>query len=208
MNPDPESALTSLTDEQLVDRYRAGEDQAFRLLVERYQRELFHFLIRFVGDRAAAEDVFQESFLQVHNAIAGFDSSRRFKPWLFTISANKARDWLRRNRLSRQSLSAPISGNSQDDAQTSFIDLLPAPEVGPASEIETRELHEQVRTIVAEMPDHLREVLILAYFQRLPYKEIAESIQIPLGTVKSRLHAAVGIFAKLWRERTGDQPSS
>src|ERR687896_672992 len=79
------------TDEQLLGDYRAGDKQSFATLVARYQRELFHFLVRFLGDRAAAEDVFQETFLQVHQSAEQFDLSRRFRPWLFTISANKAR---------------------------------------------------------------------------------------------------------------------
>ena len=75
--------------------YRHGEQPAFALIVERYQRELFHFLVRFLGNRAAAEDVFQETFLQVHQSAEQFDLQRRFRPWLFTIAANKARDLIR-----------------------------------------------------------------------------------------------------------------
>jgi len=77
------------TDEQLLSGYRAGDKNAFATLVGRYQRELFHFLVRFLGDRAAAEDVFQETFLQVHQSIEQFDPQRRFRPWLFTIAATR-----------------------------------------------------------------------------------------------------------------------
>ena len=83
------------TDEQLLAEYRAGDKTKFAVLVMRYQRELYHFLVRFLGDRAAAEDVFQETFLQVHQSAEQFDLSRRFRPWLFTIAANKARDLIR-----------------------------------------------------------------------------------------------------------------
>src|SRR5687767_2162997 len=82
-------------DEQLLAEYRAGDKTKFAVLVLRYQRELYHFLVRFLGDRAAAEDVFQETFLQVHQSADQFDPSRRFRPWLFTIAANKARDLIR-----------------------------------------------------------------------------------------------------------------
>ena len=83
------------TDEQLLLAYRQGDKPSFAQLMERYQRELFHFLVRFLGDRAAAEDVFQETFLQVHQSAEQFDTARRFRPWLFTIAANKARDLIR-----------------------------------------------------------------------------------------------------------------
>ncbi|MCC5828774.1 MAG: sigma-70 family RNA polymerase sigma factor [Phycisphaeraceae bacterium] len=211
MAQDDGNSLTKLSDEALVEAYRAGRAEAFTVLVERYRRELFHFLVRFVANRAAAEDVFQESFLQVHNAIATFDTSRRFKPWLFTISANKARDWLRRNRTTQHSHSAPLPGSSSGndgDGQTAFIDLMPAPETEPSGQVESEEQRQQVRKVVDSLPDHLREVLVLAYFQRLAYKEISEIIQIPLGTVKSRLHAAVATFAQMWKDRTGDDPEA
>src|SRR5688500_13099813 len=83
------------TDEQLVAEYRQGDRASFAQLMARYQRELYHFLVRFLGDRAAAEDVFQETFLQGHQSADQFDLSRRFRPWLFTIAANKARDLIR-----------------------------------------------------------------------------------------------------------------
>jgi hypothetical protein len=84
--------LNDKTDEDLLSAYRLGDRTSFATLVERYQRELFHFLVRFLGDRAAAEDIFQEAFLQVHQSADQFDPQRRFRPWLFTIAANKARD--------------------------------------------------------------------------------------------------------------------
>ena len=85
----------AVPDEALLRRYLDGDRSAFATLVRRYERELFHFLIRFLGDRAAAEDTFQEAFLQVHESAKTFDLSRRFRPWLFTIAANKGRDLLR-----------------------------------------------------------------------------------------------------------------
>jgi len=90
--PDKGSAVS---DEQLLLRYTQGNSEAFEQLVRRYRRTLYSFLARFTGDPALAEDVFQETFLQVHLSAGGFDVSRRLKPWLFTIAANKARDALR-----------------------------------------------------------------------------------------------------------------
>ena len=87
--------------------YQSGERDAFATLMQRYGNELLHFLQRFLGSRAAADDVFQETFLQVHLSADTFDTERRFKPWLFTIAANKARDYYRKqNRNAAASLRA------------------------------------------------------------------------------------------------------
>lgn len=185
------------SDEELLLLYRQGQDWAFGALVERYQQELFHFLIRFTGSRAAAEDMFQEAFLQVHISADTFDIDKRFKPWLFTIAANKARDHLRRSvRRKTVALSAPVAG---DDSNQSFADLLQADLDLPPELLQQQETRELVQQVVADMPDHLREILILSYFHQFPYKEIAEVLGIPLGTVKSRLHAAVATFAQRWK---------
>jgi RNA polymerase sigma-70 factor (ECF subfamily) len=196
-----EPALESLGDEQLVTAYRAGRDAAFELLVERYRTELVQFLVRFVSSRPAAEDLFQETFLQVHQSLHTFDSQKRFKPWLFTIAANKARDYLR--KYSRRQAAAGISTVADDDDPASgraIIDLLEADLPLPPENVEGQETRQQVRQTIEGLPTHLREVLLLAYFNQFAYKEIAEMLSLPLGTVKSRLHAAVGTFAELWKQ--------
>lgn len=195
----PTLPLAELADEQVVVRHRQGDEQAFGELVRRYRTELLRFLIRFMGSRAPAEDVFQDTFLQIHQSLDTFDVEKRLKPWLFTIAANKARDALRRNkRRQTVALSAPVS-NSDGDT-TSFVDLMAGDLPGPEDVAQHAELRQQVRLMVDQLPDHLREILVLAYFQQLAYKEIAEHLSIPLGTVKSRLHSAVASFAQLWQQ--------
>lgn len=187
------------TDEQLLGAYRAGDKPAFATLVSRYQRELFHFLVRFLGDRAAAEDVFQESFLQVHQSMDQFDPSRRFRPWLFTIAANKARDLIRSQaRRPTNPLQASIGG-SGDDESGEFIDLMSAVQASPDEPMQREELQSLVHRTVMSMPENLREILLLSYFHQFPYKQISDILDIPLGTVKSRLHAAVAHFADRWK---------
>jgi len=190
---------SAVSDEQLLSAYLAGEGNAFVQLVERYQRELFHFLVRFLGDRTSAEDIFQESFLQVHQSAAQFDPARRFKPWLFTIAANKSRDLMRsQSRRPTTPLQASVGGN--DDDSVEFIDLMRAASETPSEPMERRELAELVHNTVMGMPDHLREILLLSYFQQFPYKQIGEILDLPLGTVKSRLHTAVAYFADRWKQ--------
>lgn len=185
------------TDEQLLAAYLDGDKAAFELLVRRHVRELHQFAVRFTTDAPAADDVVQETLLQVHAAADRFDPKRRFKPWLFTIAANKARDHHRKHsREPTVSLSAPM--NRQDEGRP-YVDLLEADLPSPSAPILDAERSRLVKSVVDSMPPHLREILLLSYFQRLSYNQIAETLQIPLGTVKSRLHTAVAAFARAWK---------
>jgi RNA polymerase sigma-70 factor (ECF subfamily) len=193
--------VTTPTDEQLLADYVAGQVDGFELLVRRHSQELFRFLARFTGNGALAEDIVQEAFLQVHLSAASFDKSRRFKPWLFTIAANKARDVMRsRRRRPEVPLDAHV-GSEEDESQR-FLDFLADSSAAPTGTLEAEEERAFVRSIMARLPDHLREVLILSYYHRFPYKEIADILEVPLGTVKSRLHAAVGQFGQAYLAAT------
>jgi RNA polymerase sigma-70 factor (ECF subfamily) len=194
----PPPMSTDTTDEQLLSAYRRGERASFQKLVERYQRELFHFLVRFLGDRAAAEDVFQETFLQVHQSADQIDPTRRFRPWLFTIAANKARD-LMRSQARRPTNPLQASINPGDDESGEFMDLMSSSEDSADEPMQRAELQQSVQKAVMGMPEHLREILLLSYFHQFPYKQISDILEIPLGTVKSRLHAAVAHFADRWK---------
>lgn len=195
------------SDESLLEQYNQGREDVFEQLIGRYERELLNFLVRFMGDRPAAEDVFQESFLQVHLSAKSFDTSRRFKPWLFTIAANKARDAMRKKaRRPAAQLDAPVGASAGDGI--SFVDLLSSEFLVPQEILEKDELRDRVKRTIEDMPEHLREILLLAYFQQFAYSEIADVLEIPLGTVKSRLHTAVGTFAKKWKSVNKELPDS
>lgn len=203
-------AVNQRTDEQLIGDYTDGDRSALEVLIRRYEGELTGFLTRLLGNRAAAEDAFQETFLQVHLSATVFDTSRRFKPWLFTIAANKGRDYFRKHgrHMAMVDLSAPVRGRSNSGRGgegRAFIDLLQADMSALDSGLAAEELRLGVRGAIDSLPHHLREILLLAYFQQLSYNRIAESLGIPLGTVKSRLHAAVGAFAERFRRAGGEE---
>lgn len=194
------------TDEQILVAFLDGDDQAFGILVERHHQELFQFVARFVRNAAAAEDAVQEAFIQAHRSARSFDASRRFRPWLYTIAANKARDYLRgRARRREVPLSIPSASDASEDV--SYLDFLSDDATAAGEVMEGDERRDAVRAIVSEMPDNLREILVLGYYQRLPYKEIAEVLAIPLGTVKSRLHAAVSCFATAYKRQQAARES-
>jgi len=186
------------SDEELLRDFLAGDAGAFEDLVQRFATELFTFVVRFVGSAAAAEDVVQETFLQVHQSAEGFDRDRRFKPWLFTIAANKARDHLRSRARKRERSVETARGN---DDGPSLLEILSDPSAAADEAAMASEQRELVREVIDSMPDHLREVLLLGYYQHFAYKDIADVLGIPLGTVKSRLHAAVANFAVAYRRR-------
>jgi RNA polymerase sigma-70 factor (ECF subfamily) len=188
------------SDRELLTAHIEGDLAAFAQLTERYAGGLFGFLFRFVNDAAIADDLVQETFLQIHLAANSFDLSRPLKPWLYTIAANKARDLLRsRARRPERSINAPASPRTGDDAGAGLLDALESSETSASDEIDAQDRRDQVRSVIERLPEHLRLILMLGYYQQLPYAEIAEVLDIPVGTVKSRLHSAVGHFARLWR---------
>lgn len=197
-----QAAKPTISDNDLLQRHLDGDAQAFAALVERYRGELFAFLARFTGDGALADDIFQETFLQLHLSAAVFDMTRRLKPWLFTIAANKARDALRsRTRHPMAPLDAALPGGGSDAA--TFAELIPSDIPTPDQTVLNLETRRIVQSIVNDMPESLRTVIILCYFHEFAYKDIAEMLELPLGTIKSRIHAAVQFFAQRWKAAVG-----
>jgi RNA polymerase sigma-70 factor (ECF subfamily) len=186
------------TDAELFARYAAGEEAAFREIVSRYKNSLYAFLRHFLNQQDLIEDVFQETFLQLFTSRDSFDPERPLRPWLFTIAANKAKDALRK----QQRTSAATIGTIADAQEMTFddvLDSLTSDQTMPYDELEENEASSQVRQVIANMPDNLREILVLAYFNKFSYKQMADVLSIPIGTVKSRLHTAVGRFSKDWK---------
>ena len=186
--------ISQLSDEELMNKYREdGRAVLFNELVHRYERELYRYLVRYIGDQTAAEDVFQNTFLQVHLKRGLFENGRPFRPWLYAIATHQAVDALRKaGRHPTVSLDRRVNaGRNEADAAGQLIDLLVSEDEGPLAELQETERQQWVRESIARLPDALRQTLILAYHQDLKYREIADILKIPVGTVKSRLHAAL-----------------
>ena len=190
-----------MTDEQLIANHLNGDTEAFSLLVGRYETELYRYLVSFTGQHSVAEEAFQEAFLQVHLVAERFEQTRKFRPWLYTIAVNKARDILRaRGRRPSVQITSVDDKSSESDLWAHLL----REEDTPETLYEQKELRELVHTVIGQMSENLREILLLAYFNQLQYKEIAEVVGVPLGTVKSRLHSAVKLFSKLYMETTSN----
>jgi RNA polymerase sigma-70 factor (ECF subfamily) len=182
----------------LLKRYTAGEEDAFQELMSLYKDSVYAFLRRFLSRTDLIEDVFQETFLQVFVSRDTFDVSRPLRPWLFTIAANKAKDALRR----MQRGAATQLGNMFDSDEFTIDDVLNTLDHDarmPYDDLIQDERADAVKRVLLRMPEKLREIIVLAYFHKFSYAEIAGILHIPIGTVKSRLHTAVARFAEDWQ---------
>jgi RNA polymerase sigma-70 factor (ECF subfamily) len=198
--------LVQLTDEELMSRYRdSGPEEVFTELVHRYERELYRYLARYLGDSTLAEDVFQNTFLQIHLKRGLFEDGRSFRPWLYAIATHQAVDMLRKaGRHPVVSLDQRISPAQRESEAGSLLDLLVNEGAGPLAELQEQERQKWVRDSIERLPDTLRQTLILAYHQDLKYREIADILKIPVGTVKSRLHAALAKLQDMARSANRD----
>lgn len=198
----------SLTDEVLLARLRSGEMDLFGILVRRYERELYGYLHRYLADPELAADVFQNTFVQVFVKIAQYEPGRPARPWLYAIATNQAIDALRRRNRRVDSRADPLlAGDDGDDSARPLFEVLRDKDPGPVENAEAGEVKQLVRESVDRLPPLLRQVVILAYFQGLRYQEIADALEIPLGTVKSRLHAALAKLAESWEGTPSQSPN-
>ena len=201
--PDPSDSapdrLSAATDEALMARYRDAQDSAaYETLVHRYEREIYSYLRRYLADAELAQDAFQGTFLQVHLKCDQYDTSRRFRPWLYTIATHQAIDLQRRNKRHRMISLDGAQRSSDDHELASLIDLVRGAEASPGVNMETEERRQWVQEAVAELPETLRSAVTLVYYQGMKYREAAEVLDVPVGTVKSRMHSALLKLNEAW----------
>ncbi len=189
-----------VTDEQLLVRYRqTGDRELFAQLVYRYERELYSYLRRYLGDAEMAEDAFQAAFLQVHLKCDQFQEGRKFRPWLYTIATNQAIDAKRRNKRHRM-VSLDSAAGEENDEVNRLVHLLESDGIGPRETAQRVERDRLVRATLDGLPESMHAVIQLVYYQGMKYREAAEVLEIPVGTVKSRLHAAIAKLTDVWSQ--------
>jgi RNA polymerase sigma-70 factor (ECF subfamily) len=187
------------SDEQLLLQYRkTGCRYLFADLVRRYERELFNYLRRYLGDTGMAEDAFQATFLQVHLKCDQFEEGRRFRPWLYTVATNQAIDAQRRNRRHRMVSLDRVGGEGEEVGK--LMDLLVSTDGDPLDNAAQFERDEWVHEAVDGLTDQMRSVVQLVYYEGMKYREAANALSIPVGTVKSRLHSAIAKLNEFWTE--------
>jgi RNA polymerase sigma-70 factor (ECF subfamily) len=179
-------------DDELMALYvRTGSREAFESLVHLYERELYLYLYYFLRDAQLAEDAAQATFLQLHLKCRQFEPGRRLRPWLFAIARNQAIDLGRRNRRRKMlSLRTTADGGISQGEGRSLGALRGAEDADYTTALETSEDRERTRLAVEQLPDRLKQVLVLVVYQGLKYREAARVLRIPSGTVKSRMNKA------------------
>ena len=182
------------TDEELVDAFQAGELSAFDALVRRWERKIQGAIYRVMGTEEEARDLCQETFLKAYRSLASFKREARFSSWLYQIALNLCRDRMRRRRGRTM-----ISLDAMDDEGAS---LPGRQEPSPLDLAESGALARTVAEAVNGLPDEQREVIVLKEYQDLTFLEIAEILDVPLSTVKTRLYRGLGQL-RLRLERQG-----
>jgi RNA polymerase sigma-70 factor, ECF subfamily len=185
------------TDEELVEACLAGDSSAFDVLVGRWDRKIQGAIYRVLGSEDEARDLSQEAFLKAYRGLGSFKREARFSSWLYQIALNLCRDRLRRRRgRTMVSLDELDEGGAQlSAAPPSALDL-----------VETRDLQRTVAAAVAGLPEEQREVIVLKEYQGLTFLEIAEILDVPISTVKTRLYRGLGhLRERLVREGFGDR---
>ncbi|RME26783.1 MAG: sigma-70 family RNA polymerase sigma factor [Deltaproteobacteria bacterium] len=183
-----DTPFSDASDEALVEAIRAGHEEAFPVLVHRYSGRIYAIGVSMLRNEQDARDVVQETFLNVHRKLDGFRGDSSFKTWICRIATNNALMKLRRRRRKPETslLVKEISGSGEESRERDVVDLRPL-----ADKVhEDRELGTQIREAVAGLPEKYREVLILADYQHMSMKEIAETLDLTVPNVKTRLHRA------------------
>jgi RNA polymerase sigma-70 factor (ECF subfamily) len=196
-----ESVPTCRADDgELLVRYAGQGDRcAFEEIVHRYEREIYNYLHKYLGDRHLAEDAFQATFLQLHRKCGQFEPGRALRPWLYRIAANQANDLLRRNRR-HKALSLDVTAGSDEelDGQSPLRNCLRDDrDANPIDRLESAEDCGRVAAAVDQLPNWLKQPIVLVIYQGLKYSAAAEIIGIPLGTLKSRLYEAIRRVGRL-----------
>lgn len=182
-------------DQALVERVQRGDKQAFGLLVEKYNRKLGRLLSRFIRDPAEVEDVVQESFIKAYRALPGFRGESAFYTWLYRIGINTAKNYLvamgRRPQTSNE-IEVEDAENFEDGDELRTTET-------PETELLTKEIAKTVQDSMESLPDDLRTAIVMREIDGLSYEEIAEAMNCPIGTVRSRIFRAREAIAERLR---------
>ena len=181
--------LAALTDQEVVALARRGEESAYRELIRRYQRPVFSLIYRMVRDRELAEDLAQETFIKVLNAVDSYRPEFKFSSWIFKIANNAAIDHLRRRELDTLSLDGSPHAETPDAIEATALQIGDNQET-PLEAVEARELGKSIEAAIDALRPEYRSCILLRHVEGRPYEEIAEILNLPLGTVKTYIHRA------------------
>ena len=198
-----------LSDEDLIVAYRGQHDPAiFEKLVRRYERELYAFLKRFLGDEQQSEDVFQTTFITVHQRLDQFELGRRFRPWLYAIATNKAID-LKRHLKRRATISLDATHSDREsESPVALSATVVSREADPLETAQKSETRQRVSELLARQTEPTQVLLQMVFYQGMKYSDISQALGIPVGTVKSRVFNAMRKLNETWQRMYPESPSA
>jgi len=181
------------TDNDLVRRFREGDREAFSELVLRYQDRVFTLCLRWMGSREVAEEVAQDVFLALYRSLGGFRGESKVSTWIFRVAVNHCKNRRLYHKRRAADRHEPLEGTRNDDGPARQI---PAPDPGTDQALHRSEAEEIIEAALEELDETHRSIVILRDIEGLAYEEIAEILDLPRGTVKSRLHRARAQLAR------------
>jgi RNA polymerase sigma-70 factor (ECF subfamily) len=181
--------LAAASDQEIVALAREGHEVAYRELIRRYERPVFSLILRMVRDRQLAEDLAQETFVKALNAIGSYRPEYKFSSWMFKIANNTAIDYLRRRDLDTLSLDGAPHATTQEDIEATALQVRDRGQ-SPLAELEARELGTAIERAIGRLRPEYRACILLRHVEGMAYEEIAELLDLPLGTVKTYIHRA------------------
>ena len=186
--PNPDE-LATIPDADVVRLAQQGRELAFRELVRRYERPVFSLVFRMVRDRELAEDLSQDAFIKVLNHIDRYSPEFKFSSWLFKIANNVAIDHLRRRRISTISMDGSPNASTAAEVEASTLDL-GGDQESALEELEAKELGSSIEVAIGALRPEYRSCIMLRHVEGRSYEEIAATLDLPLGTVKTYIHRA------------------
>ena len=177
------------TDQQVVLDARQGREVAYRELIRRYERPIFSLIYRMVRDRELAEDLSQETFVKALNAIDSYRPEYKFSSWIFKIANNATIDHLRRRELNTLSIEGSPHAQTPDAMEATALQI-GGRDPGPLAYVESQELGGMIEEAISHLRPEYRSCILLRHVEGRPYEEIAEMMDLPLGTVKTYIHRA------------------
>jgi RNA polymerase sigma-70 factor (ECF subfamily) len=186
---DQPTDLKAATDQEVVAAATAGKEAAYRELLRRYERPVFSLIYRMVRNRELAEDLSQETFIKVLNALASYRPEFKFSSWVFKIANNAAIDHLRRRELDTLSLEGSPHADTPEKLEATALQIGEKAE-SALDAVANKELGTEIEQAIARLRPEYRTCILLRHVDGRPYEEIAEILNLPLGTVKTYIHRA------------------
>ncbi|RPF53493.1 RNA polymerase sigma factor SigW [Aquisalibacillus elongatus] len=168
---------------QLIKQVKKGNHEAFGEIIDNYQHAIYQHCYRMLGNHHDAQEMTQETFVRAYTNIQTFKKKNKFSPWLYRIATNLSIDWMRKKKPIHI-LDQPV----REDQQQTLLDQINSEEKTPEERFETKELNETIQEVLLTLPTKYRSVIVLRYVRDLSLQEIAEVLDLPVGTVKTHLH--------------------